>query len=158
MAWAKIDCATTCCCDLDLLCICPSTVYSTYVSHILEGAQPVRTRVTYNADGCMNYAHRNSDNGSETTTGCLASINLSCNAGNDGDFLIIEHTFSISCEEKISLGQMAGRGAAGSTAPVREEHAYMWDNTAAEITRKDITNDNSGTWGNCSTTAGWGTD
>ncbi len=154
--WEKFGCASTCCCDLDMLCITTSN-FNAFLTHTIEGCQPIRNRVTYNSNACMNYAHRNSDNGCETTTACLCSVNLSCNAGNDGAFFIVEYTLGVCGQEALSLGQMVARAAPGSTAPSREEHVFKWDQTSV-ITRKDITNDNSGNWGNCNITVGHGTD
>jgi len=162
MAWAKIGCDETvaCECDIDILCICPPFLYTTWITHTIEASQPIRNRTTYNSDGGSNYAHRLEDNGAEGSAMCLTSINLSNNAGNDGGFLIVENTYGVSDKEKLSIAYMVGRGACAgaATAPVREIFAYVWANTCCTIDRKDMTNDNSGCYGACSQVQGWGTD
>lgn len=123
----------------------PARKYLMIVASLLDTGGTINGFITFNNDSAANYAVRASVNGAADTTGASGS-NISL-APSTGAFPLLSFSeiVNIQASEKLVTGHSVNRNTAGAAnLPERREFVGKWANTAAQITRIDITNGGTG--------------
>jgi hypothetical protein len=95
----------------------------------------------FNSDTTSSYANRASQNGGTDFTRInSADLNMFESYSNTTGAFLVSYFGNITTEEKLGISQSVRVGTAGAgNAPARDENAYKWVNTSAQITSSSFT-------------------
>lgn len=114
------------------------------ISVIATGGN-IAPAMTFNGDTGNNYNHRTSDNGGADATSTSRANIGTVDAVSATTIFIEFDVINISAQEKIVIGHSVRQNTAGAgNAVARREVVGKWANTAAQITRVDVTNADTG--------------
>ena len=129
-----------------------------WVQLYIEPSGQVDVNLTFNNDGSANYTRRQSFNGGADGTSINESnVPLSTNITTPVfyNFFMINN----SSNEKLVIHHEARQSTAGAgNAPDREEQVFKWANTSSQISRIDINNPDTGSFGTNSIIKVFGSD
>ena len=130
-----------------------------WIQYYIEASGNVVDRVTFNNTSGNEYAVRRSLNGAADTTFTNQAFFEGGQTTTSTSFFVNMFIINNSANEKLIIAHSVNQNTAGAgTAPNRNEGAYKWDSTSAQITEIDIDNGSSGDFGKDSFLKVWGSN
>lgn len=123
----------------------PARKYLKILISVIDTGGTISGRLVFNNDTTATYSARYSSNGGADTTETSNSTGIPFKTTVAEPAIAELVVINIAAQEKLVTGSYTGRGTAGAAAaPNKMDISGKWSNTAAQISRIDVTNAGSG--------------
>jgi hypothetical protein len=142
MAWAKAGTTTLSGSGANMtLTDMTASKFNQILCHVSGTSASTFCETLFNSDTTSSYANRASQNGaSDFTRTSQSDLNMFESYSNTTGAFLISYFVNIATEEKLGISFSVREGTTGAgNAPARDENAYKWTNTSAQITSSSFT-------------------
>ena len=115
--------------------------FNQILCHVSGTSASTFCETLFNSDTTSSYANRASQNGGTDFTRINSTdLNMFESYSNTTGAFLISYFVNIATEEKLGISFSVREGTTGAgNAPARDENAYKWTNTSAQITSSSFT-------------------